>query len=291
MILDESDESEAAEKSSYEARLKQTKCVPDKNKHFIEPLSDEQKKVVYALKNDLALRSKSGKGKMRGILLVGPPGTGKTFFAEALANELGYLFFKQSAAQINIGLAGEGVAYVEALFAYVRNEAAEVGKIAILMIDEFDAVAKDRDDLGEGSASSNMQSTLNQLLIEMAADEKNENILVMAATNREEDLDQAVERSGRIDRAVHFTCPTRVQIKNIVKDFSHDYPRCGNAVREINETVLLDEMIKHQFTYPDIELLFIEANLNVHMQGVRAARKEHYADALKYVIKTKIQAA
>src|SRR6184192_792031 len=135
----------------------------------------------------------------KGILLYGPPGTGKTLLAKAIASEAGARFFAQSASAFVEMFAGLGAARIRKLFEEARSHAP-----AIVFIDELDAVGSAR--TGHGFTREQDQ-TLNQLLVELDGFESREQIVVMGASNRLQDLDQALLRPGRFDRQVLVAPP------------------------------------------------------------------------------------
>ena len=136
----------------------------------------------------------------RGALLVGPPGTGKTLLAKAVAGEAGVPFFQIAGSEFVEMFVGRGAAKVRDLFKQAKEKAP-----CIIFIDEIDAVGKKRD----GSINSNdeREQTLNQLLSEMDGFDNQKGIVVLAATNRPESLDQALLRPGRFDRRIPVELP------------------------------------------------------------------------------------
>src|ERR687888_423504 len=135
----------------------------------------------------------------KGILLYGPPGTGKTLLAKAIAHEAGAKFFAQSASAFVEMFAGLGAARIRKLFEEARNHAP-----AIVFIDELDAVGSAR--TGHGFTREQDQ-TLNQLLVELDGFEARDQVIVMGASNRLQDLDVALLRPGRFDRQVLVAAP------------------------------------------------------------------------------------
>ncbi len=135
----------------------------------------------------------------KGILLYGPPGTGKTLLAKAIASEAGAKFFAQSASAFVEMFAGLGAARIRKLFEEARKHAP-----AIIFIDELDAVGAQR--TGHGF-SREQDQTLNQLLVELDGFEAREQVIVMGASNRLQDLDAALLRPGRFDRQVLVAAP------------------------------------------------------------------------------------
>jgi cell division protease FtsH len=139
----------------------------------------------------------------RGVLLVGPPGTGKTLTARAVAGEAGVPFFSVSASEFVEMFVGVGASRVRDLF-----EKAKTNSPAIIFVDELDAVGRQRF-AGLGGSNDEREQTLNQLLVEMDGFETNQEVIVMAATNRPDVLDPALLRPGRFDRQVVVGLPDR----------------------------------------------------------------------------------
>ncbi len=133
----------------------------------------------------------------RGVLLVGPPGTGKTLLARAVAGEAGVPFFSLSGSEFIEMFVGLGAARMRDLFVQAKTRAP-----CIVFIDELDAIGKSRGGLAALATHDEREQTLNQLLVEMDGFDPNKGVIIMAATNRPEVLDQALLRSGRFDRQV-----------------------------------------------------------------------------------------
>lgn len=136
-----------------------------------------------------------------GVLLVGPPGTGKTYLSKAVAGEAGVPFFTISGSDFVEMFVGVGASRVRDLFDQAKKNAP-----CIVFIDEIDAVGRRRG-AGLGGGHDEREQTLNQLLVEMDGFSKNEGIIVMAATNRADILDPALLRPGRFDRTIHVGLP------------------------------------------------------------------------------------
>ncbi len=139
----------------------------------------------------------------RGVLLVGPPGTGKTLTARAVAGEAGVPFFSVSASEFVEMFVGVGASRVRDLF-----DKAKTAAPAIIFVDEMDAVGRQRF-AGLGGSNDEREQTLNQLLVEMDGFETNQEVIVMAATNRPDVLDPALLRPGRFDRQVTVGLPDK----------------------------------------------------------------------------------
>ena len=151
----------------------------------------------------------------RGALLVGPPGTGKTLLAKAVAGEAGVPFFQIAGSEFVEMFVGRGAAKVRDLFKQAKEKAP-----CIIFIDEIDAVGKKRD----GSLNSNdeREQTLNQLLSEMDGFDNQKGIVVLAATNRPESLDQALLRPGRFDRRIPVELPDLAGREAILRIHAND---------------------------------------------------------------------
>lgn len=142
----------------------------------------------------------AGASMPKGLLLVGPPGTGKTMLAKAVAGESGVPFFSISGSEFVEMFVGMGASKVRDLFKQAKEKAP-----CIVFIDEIDAIGKKRD--GQVGGNDEREQTLNQLLTEMDGFEGNNGVIILAATNRPESLDQALTRPGRFDRRVPVELP------------------------------------------------------------------------------------
>ncbi|TVR74065.1 MAG: ATP-dependent metallopeptidase FtsH/Yme1/Tma family protein [Sphaerobacteraceae bacterium] len=174
---------------------------------FADVAGEDQSKselmqVVDFLKNPKKFHEIGAK-LPRGVLLVGPPGTGKTLLARAVAGEAGVPFYSVSASEFVEMFVGVGAGRVRDLF-----EKAKKAAPAIVFIDELDAVGRQRF-AGVGSGNDEREQTLNQVLVEMDGFEVQDEVIVMAATNRPDVLDPALLRPGRFDRQVALGLPDR----------------------------------------------------------------------------------
>ncbi len=180
------------------------------NVHFsdvigIDEAKEECWELVELMKDHKKLKNIGGK-IIKGILMVGPPGCGKTYLAKAIATEAGLPFLSMAASEFVEVFVGVGASRVRTLFKKARSLAYGYGG-CIIFIDELDAVGKNRTFNQFGNSETN--STQNQLLVEMdGVDSGIENIIVIGATNSpEETLDPALLRPGRLDRKVYITMP------------------------------------------------------------------------------------
>ena len=151
-----------------------------------------------------------GAAMPKGILLVGPPGTGKTMLAKAVAGESNVPFFSMSGSEFVEMFVGMGASKVRDLFKQAKEKAP-----CIVFIDEIDAIGQKRD--GRISGNDEREQTLNQLLTEMDGFEENTGVIILAATNRPESLDPALTRPGRFDRRVPVELPDLKGREDILK--------------------------------------------------------------------------
>ena len=172
--------------------------------HFDDVAGEDEAKENLAEIVDYLHNSKkytdAGASMPKGLLLVGPPGTGKTMLAKAVAGESGVPFFSISGSEFVEMFVGMGASKVRDLFKQAKEKAP-----CIVFIDEIDAIGKKRD--GQVGGNDEREQTLNQLLTEMDGFEGNNGVIILAATNRPESLDPALTRPGRFDRRVPVELP------------------------------------------------------------------------------------
>ncbi|MET0383480.1 MAG: AAA family ATPase [Burkholderiaceae bacterium] len=175
---------------------------------FADAIGNDEAKAalnrVKAFMHDPAAYAKLGASAPRGVLLVGPPGTGKTLLAKALAGESKANFIAVDGSYFTATYYGAGVAKVKALFRLARKNAP-----CVLFIDEVDGIGKrSRGGDGAGGAESEMNRIINRVLVEMDGFEPMDNVVVVAATNHENNIDEAMRRPGRFDMLVRLSKPT-----------------------------------------------------------------------------------
>ena len=174
-----------------------------------EEAKENLKEIVDYL-HDPGKYKQIGASMPRGILLVGPPGTGKTMLAKAVAGESNVPFFSMSGSEFVEMFVGMGASKVRDLFKQAKEKAP-----CIVFIDEIDAIGKKRD--GQLGGNDEREQTLNQLLTEMDGFEANNGVIILAATNRPESLDPALTRPGRFDRRVPVELPDLKGREDILK--------------------------------------------------------------------------
>lgn len=199
------------------ARLTKNVTVRFSDVAGAEEEKTELREIVDFLKNP-SKYTKLGARIPKGVLLIGPPGTGKTLFAKAVAGESNVPFFSISGSDFVEMFVGTGAARVRDLFAQAKKN-----QPCIVFIDEIDAVGRQRG-AGLGGGNDEREQTLNQLLVQMDGFEKNEGIIVMAATNRADVLDPALMRPGRFDRQIYVHTPDVKGREEIFKVHSRNKP-------------------------------------------------------------------
>jgi len=221
-----------------------------------EEEKDELKEIVEFLKSP---RSYTAMGARipKGVLLIGPPGTGKTLIAKAVAGEAGVQFLSISGSDFVELYVGVGASRVRDLFEQAKKVAP-----AIIFIDEIDAVGRQRGS-GLGGGHDEREQTLNQLLVEMDGFGNNEGVIVMAATNRADILDNALLRPGRFDREVYVGLPDIRGREAILKVHARGKP--------LGEDVNLNSIAKGTpgFSGADLENLLNEAAILAVRRGHR----------------------
>lgn len=178
---------------------------------------EECKEIISYIENKEKYK-KIGADMPKGILLEGPPGTGKTLLAKAIAGETNSTFISIAGSEFVELYVGMGASRVRDLF-----DSARENKPSIIFIDEIDAVGRQRG-AGINMANDEREQTLNQLLYEMDGFNNNDDIVVMAATNRKDVLDQALLRPGRFDRLITVSLPDKVSREKILSYYLQNKP-------------------------------------------------------------------
>ncbi|MEA1892100.1 MAG: ATP-dependent metallopeptidase FtsH/Yme1/Tma family protein [Campylobacterota bacterium] len=193
----------------------------------ISDVKVELEEIIDFMKNQKRYKS-FGVRMPRGVLLVGPPGVGKTMIAKAVAYEAGVPFYYQSGASFVQIYVGMGAKRVHELFSAAKNSSP-----SIIFIDEIDAVGKKRD----GQRNDEREATLNQLLTEMDGFESQSGIVVIAATNKIDVLDSALLRAGRFDRRIFVELPTIRERASILEKYLDRVPHKLEVKQVANMTV------------------------------------------------------
>ncbi|MDV9606460.1 ATP-dependent zinc metalloprotease FtsH [Clostridioides difficile] len=208
----------------------------------------------------------------KGMLMVGPPGTGKTYLSRAVAGEAGVPFFSISGSDFVEMFVGVGASRVRDLFEQAKKSAP-----AIIFIDEIDAVGRKRG-AGLGGGHDEREQTLNQLLVEMDGFGVNQGIIIMVATNRPDILDPALLRPGRFDRQVVVGTPDVKGREAIFKVHSRNKP--------LSDDVKMDVLARRTpgFTPADIENLMNEAAILTARKREKKIKMETIEEAITKVI-------
>ncbi len=236
-----------------------------------DEVKEELTEVVDFLKKPQKFKAIGAKIP-KGVLLFGPPGTGKTLLARAVAGEAGVPFFSLSGSEFVEMFVGVGASRVRDLF-----EQAKKNSPCIIFIDEIDAVGRQRG-AGVGGGHDEREQTLNQLLVEMDGFDANEGIIILAATNRPDILDQALLRPGRFDRQVTVGRPDVRGREDILKVHVRNKPLSA----EVDLRVLAKQTAG--FTGADLANLVNEAALLAAREGLTNITQEHLEKSIERVI-------
>jgi len=238
----------------------------------IDEATQELQEVVDFLREP-ARYQRLGGVVPKGVLLVGPPGTGKTLLARAVAGEAGVPFFSISAAEFIEMIVGVGASRVRDLFAKARAAAP-----AIIFIDELDAIGRSRGSAVRLSGNDEQEQTLNQILTEMDGFDPQVGVIVLAATNRADVLDQALLRPGRFDRRVMVQPPDRPGRRAILKIHTRNVPLAPD--------VDLDELAAETpgMVGADLRNLVNEAALLGARRGRAAVTMDDFQESIEKVL-------
>jgi len=238
----------------------------------IDEVEEELVEIVDFLKNPDRYR-KLGAAIPKGVLLSGPPGTGKTLLARAVAGEADVPFFSLSASEFVEMVVGVGASRVRDLFEQAKKEAP-----AIIFIDELDAIGRARGGGGGFGGHDEREQTLNQILTEMDGFTGSEGVIVLAATNRPEVLDQALLRPGRFDRRLTVNPPDKDGRTMILKIHARSVP--------LDDDVDLQRIAASTpgMVGADLRNLVNEAALLAARRDHTAATTGDFADALERIV-------
>ncbi|XP_058824575.1 ATP-dependent zinc metalloprotease YME1L isoform X2 [Topomyia yanbarensis] len=228
----------------------------------------ELKEVVEFLKNPDKFSNLGGK-LPKGVLLVGPPGTGKTLLARAVAGEAGVPFFHAAGPEFDEVLVGQGARRVRDLFKAAKERAP-----CVIFIDEIDSVGAKRTN---SVLHPYANQTINQLLSEMDGFQQNEGVIVLGATNRRDDLDQALLRPGRFDVEVVVPTPDFTGRKEILTHY---------LSKILSKEINVDQLARGTtgFTGADIENMVNQAALRAAIDGAEVVSMKHLENARDKVL-------
>jgi len=255
---------EAVNKSAISVRLTDWAGSPE--------VFEECFEIVSYIKNS-SIYEAAGATIPKGILLDGPPGTGKTLLAKAIAGETNATFLSMSGSEFVELFVGAGASNVRNLFEQARENVP-----AIIFIDEIDAVGKKRSAANSLNPNDEREQTLNQILVEMDGFQPNTGVIVIAATNRRDVLDEALLRPGRFDRLIYVPLPDRSSRESILGV----YLKNKNITADVDVRQLAEGTAG--FSGAQIKNLLNEAAIFAARGGNISVTKENIDDALEKIV-------
>ncbi|WP_079411700.1 ATP-dependent metallopeptidase FtsH/Yme1/Tma family protein [Alkalithermobacter paradoxus] len=234
----------------------------------LDEVKEELVEIVDFIKNPDKYK-KMGAQVPKGILFYGPPGTGKTLLAASIAGETNSAFFNTTGSEFVEKYVGVGAKRVRTLFEKARKEAP-----SIIFIDEIDAIGAKR----HLESNNEKDQTLNQLLVEMDGFNKDNNVIMIGATNRLDLLDEALTRPGRFDRHIYIGNPNYFTRHEILKVHTKDKPLCD----EVN----LEEIAKktHGLSGAHLANIANESAIIAVREGVSQIKKHHFDKAIERIV-------
>lgn len=252
---------------------------PDIGYDSVAGLDEQKQSVREAIElplNSPELFKKVGVEPPKGILLVGPPGCGKTLLAKAVANHTDATFIRMVGSELAQKYIGEGGRMVRELFSLAKEKAP-----SIIFLDEIDAIGAKRLD-GSTSGDREVQRTLMQLLAELDGFDVLENVKIIAATNRPDILDEALLRPGRFDRVIEIPIPDDVGRKAILQLHIDKM-----ATKKIHIKTIVDKT--SGFSGAEIKATCVEAGMIAIRQGRSFIKQEDFIESIKRINLKKIK--
>ena len=223
-----------------------------------------------------------GENYPKGILLQGPPGTGKTYLVKALANEIGVPIIPVSSAELISGWMGGGARGLKAKFTEAKTISKATGMPVILFFDEFDAIGKRYEDNMNQAVAEESRRTINALLEHMDGFSSDNKIIIIAATNHPELIDDAFKRPGRLDFIVNINLPDEAKRAEILKYYIE-----SDKVNKFSSDIDFDELAKLTggLNCADLKQLIVESGVNAFFMSDPTSpsviTQEHLREAIK----------